>query len=136
MEYNLGFEAEHHEKALGGLYGVNFRMDLQAKRIGFHTTQSIKHASTEAFNVMLREGRVHLMDPFISRDPANARKVLREQLTVFSYQRKEATDVFGKDRVAISGKVGGMQDDICCCIVLGNYFIASDIQHSRIPLYT
>jgi hypothetical protein len=134
VEYNLGFEAEHHEKALGGLFATCFRVDLQGRRIGFNTTQSVKHAATEALNVMMREGRVHLMNPVLSRDPPAMRKLLREQLTVFSYQRKQATDVFGKDRVAISGKVGGMVDDVCCCLILGNYFVAHDIQHGKIPL--
>ena len=43
VERNLGFEAEHHEKALGNLHNVRFRIDRQAKRFGILTTEEVKY---------------------------------------------------------------------------------------------
>jgi hypothetical protein len=55
VERNLGFEAEHHQRALEHLRGVKFRLDVPAKRVGMLTTQSIKHAACQLLNYMLRE---------------------------------------------------------------------------------
>lgn len=43
-ERNLGFEAEHHEKALRDLRLVRHRVDREAKRFGILTTEDIKYA--------------------------------------------------------------------------------------------
>ena len=43
-ERNLGFEAEHHEKALRDLHLVRHRVDREAKRFGILTTEDIKYA--------------------------------------------------------------------------------------------
>jgi len=37
-------------------------------------------------------------------------------------QFKEAANVFGKGRAALSGKVGGMKDDVVIAMQLGIYF--------------
>lgn len=134
VEYNLGFEAEHHEKAIGSEPGVLFRTDLQARRIGFLTTQSTKHAATELMNVMLREDRVKTLNPLISREPAAMRVKLREQFEIFSYQYKQGETIFVKERVALTGKVGGMCDDVVMMVIMGNYMTMHDIQHGKIPL--
>ena len=61
-------------------------------------------------------------DPLISNDEHGMRVRLREQMQVYSYQYKQAADTFGKERVALSGKVGGMKDDICIALQLACYF--------------
>lgn len=38
VEHNLGFEAEHHERALRGIQGVSFYRDEKRQRIGILTT--------------------------------------------------------------------------------------------------
>ena len=58
----------------------------------------------------------------MSRDPKAVRVKLREQMEIYSYQFKTAITTFQKDAVAISGKVGGMKDDICICLQLACYF--------------
>jgi len=47
---------------------------------------------------------------------------LREQMEIYSYQYKAALTTFQKDAIALSGKVGGMKDDICICLQLACYF--------------
>lgn len=44
VERNLGFESEHHERALRHLPHVRHRIDHQAKRFGILTTEEIKYA--------------------------------------------------------------------------------------------
>jgi 16S rRNA G1207 methylase RsmC len=121
-ERNLGFEAEHHERALRGIPHTRHRIDHAAKRYGILTTEEIKHAMCTLTNTMLREQRINILKPLLSEDPdANLRK-LYEQLTVYSLQFKEAINVFSKTRAALSGKVGGMKDDIVIAMQLGIYY--------------
>lgn len=41
VEFNLGFEAEHHERALRGLYNVSFYKDAKRQRVGILTTLQV-----------------------------------------------------------------------------------------------
>ena len=60
VEHNLGFEAEHHERALRGLPGVKFYYDHQRQRMGVLTTLPVKHAMCTLTNTCLREKRICL----------------------------------------------------------------------------
>jgi len=71
---------------------------------------------------MLRNQRVSISDPLLSEDPAGNRRRLQQQMTVYSMQFKAAQNVFGWQRVALSGKVGGMKDDVVICLQLGVYY--------------
>lgn len=136
VERNLGFEAEHHARALDHLPNVKFRVDRHADRIGMLTTNSIKHASCELLNYMLREDRVALHQHFVSRAASENKTKLRDQLEMFSYQWKMADNVFQTDRCALSGKVGGMKDDIVMALMLGVYFSQLDRNQNNIPTQT
>jgi hypothetical protein len=130
VERNLGFEAEHHKLALQHLQGVTFRMDPVSNRVGVYTTQTIKHAMATLMNTLLRDNRVHVLNPLVTQDPANIVR-LREQLNVYSYQFKIGITTFQPDRCAISGKIGGMKDDICIALQLGLYFTDVDIANEN-----
>jgi 16S rRNA G1207 methylase RsmC len=121
-ERNLGFEAEHHERALRGIAKTRHRIDHGAKRFGVLTTQEIKHAMCTLTSTMMREQRVNILKPLLSENPTGNAKRLNEQLTIYSLQFKEAANVFGKGRAALSGKVGGMKDDVVIAMQLGIYF--------------
>ncbi len=56
---------------------------------------------------------------------------LREQLEIYSYQYKQAETPFQTERVALSGKVGGMKDDIAICLQLGIYFTNHDLTNNN-----
>jgi hypothetical protein len=130
VERNLGHEAEHHRHALSDLYNVSFRVDESRNRVGVLTTNETKHAMATLLNVMLREKRVHVLGPtIISKDPKSCLLRLNEQLHVYGYQFKAGNDTFGKDRVAISGKIGGMKDDVAIALQLGVYFTDVDIRN-------
>ena len=121
-ERNLGFEAEHHERALRGIPRTRHRIDHGAKRFGVLTTEEIKHAMCTMTAVMLKEHRLNVLKPLLSENPAANAKRLFEQLTIYSLQFKEASSVFGKGRAALSGKVGGMKDDVVIAMQLAIYF--------------
>jgi hypothetical protein len=76
---------------------------------------------------MLRERRVHMARELVSREPKMCSVRLREQLEIYSYQFKQAVNTFGKDLIALSGKVGGMKDDLCICLQLGVYWTSAEI---------
>jgi hypothetical protein len=121
-ERNLGFEAEHHERALRGLRKVRHRIDHGAKRFGVLTTEEIKHAMCTLTAVLLKEHRLNILKPLLSENPAANAKRLCEQLSIYSLQFKEASSVFSKGRAALSGKVGGMKDDVVIATQLAIYF--------------
>jgi hypothetical protein len=58
VERNLGFEAEHHERALRDIPMTRHRIDHQAKRFGILTTEDIKYGMMTLFNTMLRDRNV------------------------------------------------------------------------------
>ena len=130
VERNLGFEAEHHKRALDHLRGVSFYVDQRANRVGVLTTEAIKHAMCQLVVVMLQERRLHMAKPLVSRDEKGLRLRLREQMEVYSYQFKLGTTTFQRDRVALSGKVGGMKDDICICLQLACYYTQLETQRA------
>lgn len=122
VERNLGQEAAHHASALQHLPGVKFRVDQKHNTFGVLMTEQVKYAMCTLVNNMLREQRIALASPLVSRDEVAARRMLKEQLTVYSMQFKEAENVFGKMRQALSGKVGGMCDDVCVALQLSIYY--------------
>ena len=73
VQRNLGFEAEHHEKALGNMHNVRFRIDRQAKRFGILTTEEVKYQMMVLTNNMLREQRIAWRKPLLSREPEENR---------------------------------------------------------------
>ena len=121
-ERNLGFEAEHHERALRGIAKTRHRIDHGAKRFGVLTTEEIKHAMCTLTAVLLKEHRLNVLKPLLSENPPANAKRLFEQLSIYSLQFKEASSVFSKGRAALSGKVGGMKDDVVIAVQLAIYF--------------
>ena len=98
-ERNLGFEAEHHEKALRDLRLVRHRVDREAKRFGILTTEDIKYAMMTLFSTMMRDQRINVREPLLSAEPDANRRRLRDQLGIYSFQYKQAANAFGKQRV-------------------------------------
>lgn len=134
VERNLGFEAEHHKRALEKtISNCTFYIDEQHDRVGMLTTNETKHAMAQLVVVMLEEQRIHMRKPqILSRDPKGNTRRLREQMEVYSYQYKAAQTTFQKDAVALSGKVGGMKDDICICLQLACYFTQLEKQRDHL----
>lgn len=119
-----GFESEHHERALRNIPGVTFWKDLQRQRVGILTTNDIKHASCTLVNTMLRDNRIALMRDmyFVSKEADRLKKLLLSELEIYSYQWKSAATVFAKDRCSLSGKVGGMKDDLVVLLCLSCFW--------------
>jgi hypothetical protein len=130
VERNLGFEAEHHKRALSHIPGVTFYVDQKANRVGVLTTEATKHAMATLVVSMLEERRMHILPTLYSNEPEAMRIRLREQMETYSAQFKQAPDTFGKDRIALSGKVGGMKDDVCICLQLAAYFTQLENQRA------
>lgn len=121
---------EHHKRALSHIPGVTFYMDQQANRVGILTTEQVKHAMCQLVVVMLKERRIHIAKPLVSNNEQDVLLRLREQMEVYGYQFKGAVNPFQKDRLALSGKVGGMKDDVCICLQLACYFTQIEEQRA------
>ncbi len=130
VERNLGFEAEHHKRALEHIPGVSFYVDQKANRVGVLTTEATKHAMAQLVVAMLAERRLHVLPRLYSNEPDAMRIRLREQMETYSAQFKAAPDTFGKDKISLSGKVGGMKDDVCICLQLAAYFTQLETQRA------
>jgi hypothetical protein len=109
---------------------VHFYVDQHASRVGILTTEEVKYAMCQLVIVMLKERRIHMRDPLLSNTPEECKLRLREQMEIYGYQTKAAADTFSKDKVALSGKVGGMKDDICICLQLACYFTQKETQRA------
>ena len=142
VERNLGFEAEHIRRACQALPQVTFYYDEQAHRTGVLTTDKVKLGAMTLLNLLLRERRVHVLpvDRLVSNDPAGALTRLRDQMEIYSMQFKVPDSVFQKGRYALSGKVGGMKDDVVICVQLAVYWTEtgrlSSKQKEPDPLFT
>ena len=130
VERNLGFEAEHHRRALGHLPGVKFYVDQAANRVGVLTTELVKHGMCQLVVAMLRERRLHVATNLISSNEHECKIRLREQMEVYGFQFKAPANPFQKERVSLSGKIGGMQDDVCICLQLACYFTQLEEQRA------
>lgn len=124
VERNLGFEAEHFQRALEHETLVSFYRDTQAGRTGILTSDAVKLGAMTMTNVFMREQRIVLLSgtQLVSRDSNEIRRRLREQLEIYSMQFKTPENAFQKGRYALSGKVGGFKDDIVICLQLGIYW--------------
>ena len=105
-------------------------MDQKASRVGVLTTEATKHAMAQLVVSMLAEKRIHVLPRLYSADPDGVRIRLREQMETYSAQYKQAPDTFGKDKISLSGKVGGMKDDVCICLQLAAYFTQLETQRA------
>jgi len=130
VEANLGFESEHHQRAMmGRVRNISFYRDMQRQRVGIYTSHNVKHCMCTLLNALLRERRVCVRtDNFVSSTPENIKQLLREELEMYSYQFKEAASVFQKSQVALSGKIGGSKDDLCVLLQLSVYWVSSVLQ--------
>ena len=86
------------------------------------TTEEVKYAACTLLNTLLRDQRVAFKNPLLSEDPDGNRRRVEDQLRIYSMQFKQAQNVFGKQRQALSGKVGGMKDDVAIALQLGIYY--------------
>eukprot|EP00960_Hanusia_phi_P022406 662954-Hanusia_phi.AAC.2 len=127
VEANLGFESEYHQRRFNSMPNVRFRIDHKNQRYGIMTTEAVKYAMCTMMDTVLREQRLHLCPYFVSRDPRGLKKRLREQMNIYSLQFKSAASVFGKQQMALSGKIGGMKDDVVIALQLGVYFSSNPL---------
>ena len=105
---------------------MRFRIDHTAKRYGILTTEEVKYAMLTLFSNILRDQRLAFMNPLFSEDSDGNRRRIKEQMQVYSFQFKQAVNCFGKQRVALCGKVGGMKDDVIIALQLAVYFSSQE----------
>lgn len=55
------------------------------------------------FSTMMRDQRINVREPLLSADPMGNRRRLRDQLAIYSFQYKTASNAFSKGRVSLNG---------------------------------
>lgn len=55
------------------------------------------------FSTMMRDQRINVREPLLSADPVGNRRRLRDQLAIYSFQFKTASNAFSKGRVSLNG---------------------------------
>ena len=55
------------------------------------------------FSTMMRDQRINVREPLLSADPVGNRRRLRDQLAIYSFQYKTASNAFSKGRVSLNG---------------------------------
>lgn len=56
------------------------------------------------------------------KGPKDMLMLLQDQMQRFHFEKKKATDNFGKDRFALTGKVGNLQDDLLITVMMLYYW--------------
>ena len=63
--------------------------------------------------------------------PALAKAEMRSQMERYHYEIKEAKDAYGKPKYAMTGKMGGAQDDIHIALSMFNFWPPIIMQRNR-----
>ena len=63
--------------------------------------------------------------------PEKIKNLLREQLERYHWERKKASDHFGRDRWTMTGKMGDKQDDLYVTVAMCAFFGRSVIKNPR-----
>ena len=87
VKRNLGFEAEHHQRALSHIPNTVFQCDVEAGRVGILATESVQHAATELFDTMLQEKRLTVLSHTRSESSEEPLTRLLEQDEIVSTLR-------------------------------------------------
>ncbi len=82
-ERNLGFEAEHHHRALAHIPNTRHRIDHAGKRYGILTTEEIKHQMAVLTSTMMREQRINIRRPLLSENPQGNARRIADQLAIY-----------------------------------------------------
>lgn len=122
LESNLAFECQHiiHSLQAAGVTKWVALSEGQGGTIGWLTTNERKEAMCFQLRDALRVGCIYLSKHFFSvlLEEREALKTIRDELCRFAIVTEPAKTLFGKVRRTYTGKLGGLQDDLCICLQL------------------
>lgn len=131
-ENNLGNEAAHLDTMVRDQPGVTTYWE-KPNRPGVCKDGKATRGYQFALSNALCNGSIKFEhDLFtVSRDktPACMLNMLNEQMLRYHWERKAATDKLGKDRYALTGKVGSAQDDLLISMMMAYYWGDLVIRH-------
>lgn len=124
-ENNLGLEAAHLHTMMGEFKEVETYWQ-KPDRPGVHKDGKATRGYQYLMNNALSQRGVKFdADMFtISREQTvdSQKATLREQMERYHWEKKAAVDNFGKDRFAITAKMGSLQDDLLIATLMVLYW--------------
>lgn len=131
-ENNLGLESAHLYTMVGDVPRVETYFDKD--KPGVHKDDKATRGYHFFLVNALAEGTIHFdQDLFTTSNeqtPQSMLEMLQDQMHRFHWEKKKAVDVFGKDRYALTGKVGNKQDDLLICMTMVPYWGQQVVQFS------
>ena len=124
-ENNLGLEAAHMDTMVKDLPGVRTFWEKKDRPGVCKNGKNSRDYQFYLNNLLMENGLLFGDDTFTcSRDRTveNIKLLLEEQMRRYHWERQKAKDNFGKDRIAITGKVGSKQDDLIISVMMVAYW--------------
>jgi len=122
FESNLAYESQHllHHLQINKFQRWVSLAEGAHNQLGWLTTHSRKEGMALQLRESLRVGKIayspHFFSLSMSRD--EAKKRLGGEMRNFSVITEPSKSQFGKSRKTYTGKLGGMQDDVCIALQL------------------
>jgi len=124
-ENNLGLESAHLDTMVRDIRNVETFWEKPNKPGVCKDGKATRGYQFMLTNLLAQGGLKFDRDLFtVTREktPACMRDMLMEQMFRYHWDRKKAPDVMGKDRYALTGKVGSLQDDLLVAVSMIPYW--------------
>jgi hypothetical protein len=118
-ENNMGLEHSHIEKFIRNMPNVVcYSEDGNSTRVGIRKT----HDNTNDYQIEVEsalmkrsvffEATLFTVSKRFLKENEDIRVELQEELQLYHWETEMAKDNFGRDRIVLTGKIGGRQDDL------------------------
>jgi hypothetical protein len=138
-ENNLGMEASHLHGFVKDFPDV-LTFWQKGKRPGVVLTNELKNLyRTTMISTLFHKRLLFERDLFTSTrglTPQTILAELREQFERFCFKKEPAKTDFDKDRYALSGKMGGQQDDCLISLLMVNKFSMDLVANPRAEIFS
>lgn len=130
-ENNLGLSSSHIDSYVHDIDNVSVFHENNKDRIGIRKTEQNTDDYQICVEDMLRKGQIYFSSELFTTSKKfehpdgemhKAKLELREQLERYHWEVLKAKDVFGKEKIAMTGKMGGAQDDMYVAFAMTAYW--------------
>jgi hypothetical protein len=136
-ENNLAMEAAHLETTVNAYPDITTYWEKPGVKPGVNKT----NATTRNYQFLMSNTLRHRCLLFAQNIYTVSRKrnsdmilaMLRDQFERYHEERKEAKDVFGRDRVTLTGKSGDKQDDLLIATLQCLYWARAIVRDPSLP---
>lgn len=120
-ENNLGMEHHHLDAMVQDIEGVTTFWESSKKPGISKSEKSTREYQFLLSNLLSNRGLLfdsELMTSTREKTTEDMRDLLGDQMRQFHWAVKKASDVHGKERVKLTGKIGNLQDDLLIAVAM------------------